>query len=59
MFGKEDRYNTQGFSEFMEGTHAITDWKINSKAIFKELFNSMSNAWNKAMDKLKTTAENL
>ena len=35
MFGKEDRYNTQGFAEFMEVTHAITDWKINSKVILR------------------------
>jgi uncharacterized protein YndB with AHSA1/START domain len=124
----EDRYNRIWFAEFMEGTHAVTDWKVNSTVIFKdaggngligkiaaskpqellsieytgmllnnkedyesadalaakggreiyelsgkgnvthlsvlgdmpeELFNTMSNAWEKALDKLKTTAENI
>jgi uncharacterized protein YndB with AHSA1/START domain len=124
----EDQYNRKWYAEFMEGTHAVTDWKENSKVIFKddkgsgligkiisskpneflsieytgmllnnkedyesaeaksskggretyalsekgnlthlaisgdmaeEFFNSMSEAWDKALDKLKLTAENL
>lgn len=124
----EDRYNRIWFAEFMEGTHAVTDWKVNSKVVFKdergrgligkiaankpqellsieytgillnhkedyesadalatkggreiyelsgnenvthlsilgdlpeELFNSMSDAWDKAQDKLKITAEEI
>ncbi|HET6226356.1 MAG TPA: SRPBCC domain-containing protein [Bacteroidia bacterium] len=124
----EDKYNRQWYAEFMEGTYAVTDWKENSKVIFKdpkgsgmvgkivsskpqellsieytgmlldnkedyqtkdalqikggreiyalsgkdnhtqlaisgdmpeEFFNTMSKAWDKALDKLKLTAENL
>lgn len=32
----EDRYNRIWFAEFMEGTHAVTDWKVNSKVVFKD-----------------------
>lgn len=31
----EDRYTRIWYAEFHEGSHAVTDWKVGSKAIFK------------------------
>ena len=30
----QDHYTRQWYSEFMEGSHAVTDWKKGSKALF-------------------------
>ena len=30
----EDQYTRRWYAEFSEGTHAITDWKVGSKALF-------------------------
>jgi hypothetical protein len=36
----EDQYTRIWYAEFSEGTHAETDWKVGSKAIFKDSTNS-------------------
>ncbi len=32
----EDKYTRVWYAEFNEGSHAVTDWKLGSKAIFKD-----------------------
>lgn len=32
----EDKYTRDWYNAFCEGAHAITDWKLNSKVIFKD-----------------------
>jgi uncharacterized protein YndB with AHSA1/START domain len=32
----EDRYTKIWYAEFHEGSHAITDWKVGSKAVFTD-----------------------
>ena len=32
----QDNFTRQWFAVFMEGTHAITDWQLDSKAIFMD-----------------------
>ena len=32
----EDRYTRIWYAEFHEGSHAVTDWKVGSKAVFKD-----------------------
>lgn len=32
----DDRYTRRWYAEFSEGTYAITDWKVGSKAIFTD-----------------------